>query len=268
MDQHVAAYKGDLSCIQQLVTIDNVNEPDEEMRTLLHRACEGEHPHIVAWLLRLGAKVNVRDLYGYTPLHWAIQKDSRCVLLLLDAGADAEASNNEGNIPLHYVQSVAECMKLLTANPAGVFAVNMDGRTPLHSCASECEAAEVCRLLLEAGSSVDAFDKSGRTPLCEALRHNFRSHAEVLLDHGARLELVKLDRWFQEVPEWAVAHRKYCRSCLALARRRNIIWGNRQESGRERHSLWIALLMCFAPAFLLMVVLMNDFFFFFEVPSL
>ena len=77
----------------------------------------------------------------------------------------------------------------------------------------------------------------GDTPLYLALRHNKRDVAELLLDHGAHLEVVKLDGSLRAIPDWAVsfvARRNACRSScwavLELARRRScVIGGNTRD---------------------------------------
>jgi ankyrin repeat protein len=57
--------------------------------TLLHVAAAYSSPSTVSWLLERGAKVNVQDVNGYTPLTWACLKQRvESVRLLLAAGAD------------------------------------------------------------------------------------------------------------------------------------------------------------------------------------
>jgi ankyrin repeat protein len=236
MNQHHAARKRDWGRVQQLVTKENVNKRDGEGPTVLSIACTEGDAGVVAWLLGMGADVNVRDNLGWTPLHIAaLYWRPRCVQLLLGVGADTSVADNEGYIPLHFASNSAECTALLiAAHPAGVHVVGNIGYTPLHR-AVECGVVDVCSLLLDAGSVVDAVNKDGYTPLHWALFNNTkRDVAELLLDRGAQLERVKLDNGLKAIPEWAVsfvARRNACRSsCVAvleLARRRSrVIGGN------------------------------------------
>ena len=50
-----------------------------------------------------GTDVNVRDYWGFTPLHWAARYSSSMAVInaLLDAGADQNATNYADATPLH-----------------------------------------------------------------------------------------------------------------------------------------------------------------------
>lgn len=238
MEQYKAVLDGDLARLQELVSAANVDERDWTGGTVLHYACYGGHAHVVEWLLGFGADVNARDKFGSTPLCRAADNSHpRCIQLLLEAGADPGIATNFGVIPLHCVYDSAECAALLiAAHPAGVNAVDKDGWTPLHWVARSGRA-DVCRLLLDAGSMVDVVSNDGFTALYVALRNGKRDVAELLLERGALLQHVKLDWGLKSIPRWVasfVARRNACRSCcwavLELARRRSrVIGGNRRD---------------------------------------
>lgn len=220
MDRFRAAVLGDLTFLQEQLTAANVNDAERSGRTVLHSACWGGHSNIVVWLLGLGSVVNARDSFGWTPIHMAAQNgQAHCIQLLLDAGADAKLCDLTGGIALHYASYAygsAECVALLiSAYPAGVcVARHTDGHTPLHF-AADGRALGVCRILLDAGSVVDAVSVTNRTPLYLCLSNNYREGAELLLDRGARLELLDKKRYPLCIPEWAVsfvARRNACRS--------------------------------------------------------
>lgn len=132
MSKFDAALKGHFARLHEEVTEDNVDEQDEYGRTLLHRACEGGHDNVVAWLIGLGGNVNAASVDGRTALHVAIQFSSRdCVRLILEAGADPSITDNGGRIPLHFAYMSAECAALLIkAHPPGLGFV--DRKVPHH----------------------------------------------------------------------------------------------------------------------------------------
>jgi uncharacterized protein len=59
---------------------------------------------VVDLLLKAGARVNVRDVFGQTPLIIAsiITTDPRVVIALLNAGADPKVKDNEGKMAFEY----------------------------------------------------------------------------------------------------------------------------------------------------------------------
>ena len=139
-------------------------------------------------LLDDGADVNERDDAQWTPLHWAVQKDTAAISdLLLSRGADIEAKDEDGTTPLHiaaFNASVAP-LALLLRRDASVNARDNNGDTPLHFAAingrttlAELEGAEenlvraiklegaaVAELLIDAGAALDATNSDGQTPL-------------------------------------------------------------------------------------------------------
>jgi ankyrin repeat protein len=90
-------------------------------------------------------------------------------------------------------------------------------------------------MLLKAGSKVDLRDQLDHTPLYYASKKEYRNIIELLIEHRARLEHVRMP--FVVIPSWVygfVAHREECRSTsyaiLQLARRRSsVIGGNRRD---------------------------------------
>jgi ankyrin repeat protein len=127
------------------------------MAAVLH----GNAP-LVAGLLKIGADPNLRNHAGATPLTWAVD-DAEKVKLLVDGGADVNATSEFGRTPLMLASAqanTAPTIKLLLAR----------GAEPTSAALTSAAARgnlEVVRLLLAAG----ARDANG-TSMMAALRSN------------------------------------------------------------------------------------------------
>ncbi|KAF5548938.1 ankyrin repeat PH SEC7 domain-containing protein [Fusarium phyllophilum] len=84
----------------------NVNLCNEEGATALHYASMNANPEVISLLLAAGASTKQRDVSGVTPLHWVAQSENTshqdieaAVEMLLVAGSDLEARDNQGNTP-------------------------------------------------------------------------------------------------------------------------------------------------------------------------
>ena len=98
-------------------------------------------------LLKNRALPNVRDKFGLTPLHRAVERgDLRSVEVLLQNGADPNIADNVDTPPLHRAARA--------------------GRT------------EIVRALLKGGAKIDARDRAGRTALDIALEYDRADTAE------------------------------------------------------------------------------------------
>ena len=75
--------------------------------TPLHVACEKGFPEIVKILIDAGADVDASDNLGNTPLMACVVADdapgqSDCARLLIEAGADVARQDEDGNTALHF----------------------------------------------------------------------------------------------------------------------------------------------------------------------
>lgn len=106
------------------------------------------HYSVVDRLIKSGVSPNVRDVAGYTPLHWASSNSStKVILLLLSKGASPNAVNSFGYSPLHVA--------------VGAWGNGMDNRN---------QRLAAARLLIEHGASPTIKAKSGYTPVDIAKR--------------------------------------------------------------------------------------------------
>ena len=151
-------------------------------------------PRLFEVLLHAGADPDIQDKDGYTVLHNAVLgEDEEVALLLVQAGADVDAVNNEGATPLCFASGmglpkVVSALLERGANPN----VRMEGITPLHMATGitftdhkpsgewesfgemlartgrdEADFLKVAKALVEAGAEVNALRSQGKksTPL-------------------------------------------------------------------------------------------------------
>ena len=124
---------------------------------LLHKASRlTANPTIVRLLLQAGADPNAPDDDGLSPLHWGAENSNPMVVThLLDAGADLNARDNDGYTALHWAAAQSgngRVVKVLLDRGADPFAESNDGRTPLHSALRYRADPSVVSRMLDAGA--------------------------------------------------------------------------------------------------------------------
>jgi hypothetical protein len=122
----------------------------------------------ISMMLDAGADCNAKDNDGETPLMRAVMNDSqRAVSRLLDAGADVNAKDNDGETALFDAarSSNTGVVSLLLGAGANVNAKNKNGQTPLLSEAAYSGRAKTALLLLGAGADINAKANDGTTAL-------------------------------------------------------------------------------------------------------
>ncbi|KAL7296064.1 hypothetical protein TKK_0010618 [Trichogramma kaykai] len=178
----------------------------------LHLALMQARKGVAKMLLSRGADPNVANAIGWTPLHVVCHMEPSSVSwfgsdrakILAKILFDICERNNQpvlvnaqdraGNTPLHLAVASKnrELMELLLERGASPNLANREGSTPLHSvCQMEGDEKKLAKTLLELSDEkyrpvqVDAWDKSGRTPLNLALLNDNARVMTLLLERGA-----------------------------------------------------------------------------------
>jgi ankyrin repeat protein len=138
-------------------------------------------------LLHHGAKPDIADANGQTPLHGvALNGHLDAAPLLLAGGANANARDAAGRTPLHLAiqKRQRELITVLLAHRADPNAQDADGATPLHE-AVWAGAPDIADALIARGAKVNTADSRQWTPLWYAVRLKRTAAVDVLRRHGA-----------------------------------------------------------------------------------
>ena len=212
----IAAYAPSLEIVQTLIKARaDVTKKSNMGTTALHFAClqwkgdsQPSDPDILILkeLIKAGADVNVKDAFGWTPLYCLAL--ARCpynnvitaaINTLLDAGADIDATNNEGATTLHAFcgNAMLDAVRVLIHRGADVNAKGSEGLTPLHYATKNSWVdyysggegpGNIVRELIKAGANIYATDKKGNSPLMNAIKYNQRLSEQYLREAGALID--------------------------------------------------------------------------------
>ncbi|XP_043366591.1 ankyrin repeat domain-containing protein 6 isoform X6 [Dermochelys coriacea] len=172
---HLAAYKGHLCVVQILLKAScDLDIQDDGDQTALHRATVVGNTDIIATLIQEGCALDRQDKDGNTALHEACWHGfSQSAKLLVKAGANVLARNKAGNTPLHLAcqNSHSQSTRVLLLGGSQADLKNNAGDTALHVAAA-LNHKKVVKLLLEAGADGSIVNNAGQTPLEVARQHN------------------------------------------------------------------------------------------------
>ncbi|KAL0429649.1 UNVERIFIED_CONTAM: Potassium channel SKOR [Sesamum radiatum] len=183
MRLNCAANDGDLNRLQHLVEAGaDPNKMDYNGQSALHRAASKGYEDIIQFLIQKHVEISPRDHFGRTPLFEAIKNGhDRAASLLVRAGASLSIDDAGNCLCKAVARKDLDFLKRLLANGINPNSKNYDLRAPLHLAASEGLYSESI-LLLEAGASVFATDRWGRTPIDEARLGGNRDLLKLLED--------------------------------------------------------------------------------------
>jgi ankyrin repeat protein len=171
-----------------------VNSMDEQGRTPLHVAVDSGDYEMMAFLIAMGAAMDLPDRENRTPLAVAVErKDGRSARALVEAGADIHQRQSGGQTLAAASIAIGGDFLRAVLTPGILQSTDSDGRTMLHLAAMEGNPEAVKIVLDEEAklrhSNLKTADKNGKTALDLALEHiDSKEHfeaAEKLILAGA-----------------------------------------------------------------------------------
>ncbi len=167
--------------------------------TLADLVRSGQHEAVLAAITSPDLDVNAADPDGSTALLWATYKvDHELVRALLKAGAKANVTNHYGASPLGEAVKLSDLdlVRMLLDAHADPNSPNPDNQTAL-MLASSLGSLKIAQLLIARGANVNAVESfRGQTALMWAAAEDHPDVVDLLLAHHADVKLrAKDDDW-------------------------------------------------------------------------
>nr|GEU50191.1 ankyrin repeat domain-containing protein, chloroplastic [Tanacetum cinerariifolium] len=151
---HTLAASGEFYLVDTLMKYNvDINVPNQEGLTAIHKAILGKKHAICNYLLRNSANPFVRDRDGATLMHYAVRTAStQMIKVLLLYNVDINLQDNDGWTPLHLAVQArrTDVVRLLLIKKADITLKNHHGLTPLELClysGRDVRTYELIRLL-------------------------------------------------------------------------------------------------------------------------
>ncbi|XP_010130242.1 PREDICTED: ankyrin repeat domain-containing protein 6 isoform X4 [Buceros rhinoceros silvestris] len=188
----VAAYKGQVENVVQLINRGAKVAVTKHGRTPLHLAAHKGHLHVVQVLLKAGCDLDIQDDGDQTALHRAaVVGNTDIIATLIQEGCALDRQDKAGNTPLHLAcqNSHSQSTRVLLLGGSRADLKNNAGDTCLH-VAARYNHLPIIRVLLSAFCSVHEKNQAGDTALHVAAALNHRKVVKLLLEAGADASVV------------------------------------------------------------------------------
>lgn len=182
---YAAIHVGDLDQIKRHIFWGtDVNQPGPDGDYPLHVAARRGRVVITGELLGAGARMDVTDRDGLTPLHRALAEGKTQVAEVLFQQGAAQSPQELLDALVRGGVSDRDSLRLLVGRGADVDALGSDGQAPLHLAAERGDHL-LAKRLIDLGADVNLPDAGGRTPLAIAQALGHRDTVAVLERFGA-----------------------------------------------------------------------------------
>uniref|UniRef100_A0ABD2XL24 Uncharacterized protein n=1 Tax=Trichogramma kaykai TaxID=54128 RepID=A0ABD2XL24_9HYME len=184
----------DVDCLEQRSDSSAVDSP-------LHLALANGHKNVAQMLLRKGAKMNLTNKDGWSPLHIICNNEDSLGLaeMIFKISTDIHqpiqinARDSKGQTPLHFAtkQENLDMIGFLLRNGADPNSADAKGSTPLHFICMRNDNDDMGKRFFKMNDDiqktvqVDAKDELGRTPLQLAVASLLPDLVDTLLIRGA-----------------------------------------------------------------------------------
>ncbi|GFR59259.1 ankyrin repeat domain-containing protein 6 [Elysia marginata] len=188
-DVLVAASRGQVELLRELLAAGATLQTDKDGRTALHYAAQEGHADTCIFLLSRGCGLDSQDVMGYSPLLRAASQGARdAVQILLEAGCNVNLQDEHGNAAIHETcwNGFSKTAEMLVHHNCDVFLTNKAGFTALHLAAQNGHN-ESSRVLLYAGCNPDIKNNYGDTALHTAARYGHAGVARILISARCKL---------------------------------------------------------------------------------
>ena len=178
----------------------DVNQADEEGKTLLHYACDNGNADLFKFLIEMKANVNQATNDKRTPIYIASEKGKSAIVEeLILKGADPSLPTNDGMNPIIIASKNGhhDVVEKLISAKVNVNQVAINGDTPILLASREGHS-EVVAKLIEAKADLTTNEKNGLNPLFLAVEKNHLGVVNEFIKAG--VDLNKFARRSDEAP--------------------------------------------------------------------
>ena len=196
-DKVAALLATDQETLQAILRLSNLERPVFEDGRLIHYAAFTNDVKLCDCLVELGAVVDSFNNKSFTALKISSKKGNFDVTRsLLEAGANPNlVSKNPGFTALNNAAQFGhvECVRLLIEHGANIESPDM-ATTPVHSAAYGGHVRVLDYFLKECCTNVNLLNTNGKVPLYQATIQGHTACVQLLLRHGADVNLTVSDQ--------------------------------------------------------------------------
>ena len=163
--------------------------PDAGRDTRLHYAARNyQYTEVLHTIISYGIDVNATNKKNITALMIACRNGNRdAIHALLNAGADPNIADDDGDVWVHYAARNYQCTEILQATIRHGVDVNATNKENITALMIACEEGniDVINILLNAGADPNITNADGDTCLCYAARNDCCTEVlQAIISHG------------------------------------------------------------------------------------